>query len=273
MKPAIRAFVPTLALRVAFTLLAMLALPNLAHAGRSCQPRDLSVPTVVKAMNLAVKSKEALEKSGAQVAFIARAGQDLSKYNLRYSHMAIVWRDHPKGQWLVVHELNACGTATSAMFDEGLANFFLDDMYAFETKILIPEEASQQRLVKLLRQPQALAMHTAQYNMLSYAFSTKYQNSNQWVLETYAAAQMGNEQVSRSQAQAWLKQAGFAPITLKISALTRLGGRMFRANVAFDDHPTDRRMAGQIDTVTVDAVYRFFKQREPQVQELELFVK
>jgi len=37
---------------------------------------------------------------------------------------------------------------------------------------------------------------------------------------------------------------------------------MFKANIAFDDHPFDRRMAGQIDTVTVDSVFRFMEQRE-----------
>ena len=38
---------------------------------------------------------------------------------------------------------------------------------------------------------------------------------------------------------------------------------MSRANIAFDDHPFDRRMAGQIDTVTVESVYRFIAHREP----------
>lgn len=71
---------------------------------------------------------------------------------------------------------------------------------------------------------------------------------------------------TREQAQAWLKSAGFRPITVEIDALTRLGARMFRANVAFDDHPFDRRMAGQIDTVTVEAVIRFVEGRDPQAR-------
>ncbi|MBI3230199.1 MAG: DUF2145 domain-containing protein [Burkholderiales bacterium] len=244
-----------------------------AWAGRSCEPRALDATQVIKAMDLAYQSRIALDKSGAQVAFIARVGQDLSKYNLRYSHMAIVWRDHPQGQWLVVHELNACGTALSDLYDEGLGSFFLDDMFAYETKIVIPEEASQARLVKILRQSNPEAMHEAKYNMVAYAFSSKYQNSNQWVLETYASAQMEKENPSRNEVQAWLKQAGYQASTLEIPMLTRLGGRMFRANVAFDDHPFDRRMAGHIDAVTVDSVYRFIAQREPQMQVLELKVK
>ncbi len=255
-------------------LLLLLTLASFAvHAGRSCEQKPLELANLTKAMDLALQNRQALDNSGAQVAFIARAGQDLSKYHLRYSHMAIVWRDHPKGRWLVVHELNSCGTAQSNLYDEGLGNFFLDDMHLYHSKILIPELESQQRLVDLLRQAHGLSLHEPNYNMLAYPFATKYQNSNQWVLETYANAQMGTEKINRSQAQAWLRQTGFAAITLQIPAMTRLGGRMFRANVAFDDQPFDRRMAGQIDAVTVDAVFRFIKQREPAAQEIELQAK
>ncbi len=38
---------------------------------------------------------------------------------------------------------------------------------------------------------------------------------------------------------------------------------MFSANVSFDDHPFARRMAGQIDTVTVESVFNFVRQRDP----------
>jgi hypothetical protein len=43
---------------------------------------------------------------------------------------------------------------------------------------------------------------------------------------------------------------------------------MFRANIAFDDHPFERRMTRQIDVVTVDSIVRFMRQREPKAQEI-----
>jgi hypothetical protein len=231
---------------------------EMAYAGTSCEERPLKPENVVQAMDLALRTRDALDNSGAQVALVARAGQDLSAYGLRYSHMAFVWRDHPKGRWLVVHELNGCGTASSGLYNEGLGNFFLDDMFLYEAQVVIPSSAVQQRLAQVLASPTPRRLHQPQYNMLSYTYGTRYQNSNQWVLETLAAAEAAPGQVeSRSEAQAWLKQADFQPITVHIPALTRLGARMFRANVAFDDHPFDRRMAGRIDTVTVDAVVRF----------------
>lgn len=243
-----------------------------AHAGRPCTDNQPKPETVMQAMELAQKTKLALDASGAQVALLARVGQDLSKYNVRYSHVGYVWRDHPQGRWTVVHELNQCGSAGSDLYNEGLGNFFLDDLYAFETLILIPNAATQQNIAALLASDMPKKLHAPQYNMVAYAFSTKYQNSNQWVLEMLAAASSNDIKIgNREQAQAWLKIAGYQPITLNIPSLTRLGGRMFRANVAFDDHPFDRRMAGLIDTVTVDSIVRFIESRDRELRKIVLY--
>jgi hypothetical protein len=252
-------------------LLLCLSMLTPAHAGRACDPKPADAAGVVKAMDLALQTRRALDASGAEVALIARVGQDLSQYHVRYSHMALAWRDHPAGRWLVVHELNQCGSAASALYNEGLGNFFLDDLFAYQTLMVLPNAATQARLARLLASRTPQRLHEAQYNMLSYVFSTRYQNSNQWVLETYAAASAAEGAVeTRSEAQDWLQRERFEPITLDIPAPVRLGARLFRANVAFDDHPFARRMAGQIDTVTVDAVTRFIRRRDPEVREIVL---
>ncbi|HEU4374677.1 MAG TPA: DUF2145 domain-containing protein [Telluria sp.] len=250
-------------------LLLILALAvGVAHAGTPCEPRKTDAASFTKAMTLAERTLVALDKSGAQVAMIARVGQDLSKYGLRYSHMGYVWRDHPQGRWLVVHELNQCGSAQSALFDEGLGNFFLDDMHAYETRIVVPGADAQARIAAMLTSTAPLRLHDARYNMLAFPFATAYQNSNQWLLETYAASVSDMPIDGRAQAQAWLKLAGYQPITIDIPAVTRLGARMFRANVSFDDQPFERRMAGRIDTVTVESVMRFVHQRDPAAWEI-----
>lgn len=252
-----------------FLALALILRPALA--GSNCDDRPLAPAQVLQAMALAQRSAQALDASGAQVALIARAGQDLSGYGLRYSHMAYAWRDAPQGRWSVVHELNACGTARSGLFVEGLGNFFLDDMFIYESEIVIPGAEAQAALARLLASNTPRRLHTPAYNMVSYAFSTRYQNSNQWVLETYAAASAPAGGIeTREEAQAWLRGAPFRPITVHIPMLTRLGGRMTKANVAFDDHPLDRRMAGKIDTVTVDAVVRFILERDHDARTLVL---
>jgi hypothetical protein len=245
-----------------------MAIMEPVQAGRPCEPQPVQLDTLNKGLSLAKRAYDTLENSGAKVALIARVGQDLSRYKLRYSHLGFVWRDNPKGRWIVTHELNQCGTAESGLFDEGLGNFFLDDMFAYESKIIIPSAAMQDRLAAMLDSQVPQQMHHSRYNMLAYVFSTQYQNSNQWVLEAYAAGVADRKLNNRDQAQQWLRQQGFQPITVHLLSVTRLGARMFKANVAFDDHPFGRRMAGQIDTVTVDSMSRFIARQDPGSREI-----
>ncbi|MFZ6754394.1 DUF2145 domain-containing protein [Undibacterium sp. Dicai25W] len=242
----------------------------LSFAGRSCDAPAYDAYKVMQALELAQKTHIRLADSHADIAIIARVGQDLSKYHLRYSHLGIVKHD-ADGRWSVIHELNDCGTANSGLFDEGLGNFFLDDLFAFETLILIPNPELQAKIRNLLENGKAKALHDPHYNMLSYPFSTKYQNSNQWALEVLAAAQAQGININtREQAQAWLKSADYQADVLHIDTVTRLGARMFRANVSFDDHPFDRRMSGSIDTVTVESIVRFILMRDNGAQKIVL---
>lgn len=74
------------------------------------------------------------------------------------------------------------------------------------------------------------------HSIASYAWDRKYQHSNQWAIETLAAAMEPGVR-SPEQAQAWLQFKGYQPTALLLGPLTRLGGRVGSANVAFDDHP------------------------------------
>lgn len=242
-----------------------------AYAGRTCEERPPGAAAVQQALTLAHEARKQLDHSGAQVALIARAGQNLTRYGVRYSHFGFAWRDHPKGKWLVVHELNECGTASSEIYDEGLGNFFLDDLWTMQAVILIPDAPAQQRLATLLGSHRHLAFHDAHYNMVAYPFSTKYQNSNQWALEVIAAAEARDAAIaSRAQAQQWLTLSGYRPTELKLDALTRLGARLTKANVAFDDHPAELRWADRIRTVTVDSVFNFVAGRDPAAIRIEI---
>lgn len=256
-------------LSIAF-FLAIAIQSHFSFAGRTCEEETPDPKKIMQGMELAHMSKMRLDASQAEVAIIARVGQDLSKYHLRYSHLGLV-RHAADGRWIVLHELNQCGTAESDLFEEGLGNFFMDSPFAFETMILIPSAELQKKLVTVIESGQARQLHQHRYNMLAFAYSTRYQNSNQWALEVLAAAQANDVKITqREQAQAWLKFASYQPETLHIPALTRLGARMFKANVSFDDHPMDRRMSGLIDTVTVESIARFLQSREPKIEKIVL---
>ncbi len=238
-----------------------------AHAGRNCETKLPEAASVHRAMGLAERTAQALEASGAQVVVLARNGQDLSKYRLRWSHLGLAYREAGPLQggvpapavWRVVHKLNECGSARGDLYRQGLGEFFLDDLFEFKAGWAVPSPAMQERLLMVLRDNERLAqLHTAAYNLVAYPWSVKYQQSNQWAIETLALAEEPGVD-SRERAQAWLAFKGYTPTVLHLSALTRLGARMSAANVAFDDHPNDKRYSDRIETVTVDSVFEWLE--------------
>lgn len=244
-----------------WTLVALGALGVLAagaaHAGRSCETAKPTPQLIERGLGLAQRTSAALERAHAQdgtrVVLLARAGQDLTRYGQHWSHVAWAYRTQ-EGQWRVVHKLNECGSDRSVLMRQGLGEFFLDDLWRYQASWHAVPGAWQDKLWRLLQdKPGVLALHQPRYSMVSYAWGTRYQQSNQWAIETLAlAADPGVR--GREQAQAWLRQQDYRPSVLRIGALTRLGGRIASANVAFDDHPSAQRFADRIETVTADSV-------------------
>jgi hypothetical protein len=236
-----------------------------AMAGTACSDAPPKPASIQQAFQAAYKTHQRLELLQPKIALIGRVGQDLSKYGLRYSHIAFIQKDATSGQWRTTHLLNGCNSNQSALWQEGLANFFLDDLTAYEALLVIPSPAIQEKLQAIVSSKDTVkSMHQPLYNMVAYPFSDKYQNSNQWALELFTMAlsqQAGiNPAITtRTQAQQWLKLTNYQPSILKLSAFTRLGARMFKANVAFDDHPDARRFADLIDTVTVESMATYIQ--------------
>lgn len=241
------------AMRCVLAAVAFALAAGAAHAGRSCEAKPPEALNVQRAMTLAARTAQALDASGAEVVVLARVGQDLGKYGVTWSHLGLAYRDG--AQWRVVHKLNQCGSAQAAVYRQGLGEFFLDDLHEYRAGFVALAPAVQERLLPALRDNQRLAqLNTPAYNMLAYPWSQKYQQSNQWALETLAMSQ-DPAATNRARAQDWLRARGYAPTTLHLNAMTRLGARVTAANIAFDDHPNEKRFTDRIETVTVDSVF------------------
>ena len=235
----------------------LLACAGAANAGRRCDAAKPTPRVVERGLNLAQRTAAALDavyrQHGTRVVLLARAGQDLTRYGQHFSHVGWAYRT-PDGAWRVVHKLNECGTDRSIITRQGLGEFFLDDLWRYEAAWVAPPAELQDALWTLLQDNRRVpALHQRRYSMVSYAWGTRYQQSNQWAIETLALASEPQVQ-RRDQAQAWLRLKDYRAATLRIGALTRLGGRMAAGNVAFDDHPAAQRFADRIETVTADSV-------------------
>ena len=254
-----------------------------AWAGQACDATPPDTLGMTRALGLAERVQQRLDATDAQVVIIARAGQDLRKYGLNWSHLAFAYREGPvpvaarqapagaalfdgplppRSTWRIAHKLNQCGTAEAAVFRQGLAEFFLDTPFRYEAAFVVPAPEVQAALMQVLTDDRRLVQwHTPAYSVVAYPWSTRYQQSNQWALETLAGS-LDPAASTRERAQAWLQLHDYQPTVLHIDALTRLGGRITRANVAFDDHPNSKRFSDHIETVTVDSMFDWLQREQ-----------
>jgi hypothetical protein len=218
--------------------LALALLPLAAQAGQGCSEKLLTVDTYRLALGTAAKVQQRLAQLDSPVVVLGRMGQDLGKYGLRYTHAGFAHRQ-PDGHWRMAHLLNQCGSAEADLWYEGLGNFFLDDMFSYDSVVLIPPPAVAARLQTRLQDgPLLRTLFSSRYSMVD-----------------------GRQLYTREPAQAWLQQQGYQPTELDLGPLTRLGGRMFKANIAFDDHPDALRYSNRIRTVSVDSIIHFVEGR------------
>ena len=253
----------------ALAVVATLCFPFAANAGRNCNETAPDAAKTQKAIQFAKQVRDTLEVSGANVAAIGRIGSDQSKRGVRYTHVGYLLRDHPAGAWTVVHELNACGSGNSDLYDDGLANFYMDDLFEFETRIVIPSPSMQDRLGKALTGPSKRALHEPTYSSIANPWSLLYQNSNGWIIEILASAVAGTDEVrNREQAQRWLREHLYRPGKIHIGGGERAGARLFTPNVRFGDHPDTAWQEQLYEVNTGDAALDFLRRIDPESREI-----
>ncbi len=241
-------------LTLALGVLALIGVGT-ATAGTACNTRSATPIELADAAATALRARSALEQANAPVALLSRVGTDLSEHGLTYSHLGFVVRDHHAGPWTVVHLLNRCGTDRSALFHEGLLNYFADDLISFDTRIswLRPEMAAE--MARALASDLPFRLHEPSYSVIARFDSANYQNSTSWMLDVLMGVQLDGP-VDRPRAQALARAQGFEPDLIRIPYTRRLAGGLFAANANFSDHPVATRLSGRYPVVTVRAILR-----------------
>jgi hypothetical protein len=239
--------------------------------GQECGERAaVSAEALARGLALGERVREQLERSGASSAFIGRIGLDLSEYGQRFTHLGVAVRDHVRKRWQVLHLMNACGKSESDILLQPLEKFYAVSLFEEEAFVLIPSYTKQALLRTAFMNPlTAKRLHTPAYNLIAHPFNTRFQNSNQWILETSALALVDSGSIhNRSQAQEWLKQKGFVPGSIRISNLKRSGARLFSAHVSFADHTEEEYQKQAYQVVTVAAIEKFLTSQDTQMTQL-----
>ncbi|MBK7989365.1 MAG: DUF2145 domain-containing protein [Comamonadaceae bacterium] len=163
------------------------ASPDFCHGpsepGAAAQDRLIQVAALVKAE---------LDQSGAQMALVSRSGLALQRLDQRYSHAGVSLKASDNAPWSVRQLYYACDEQRPRLFDQGMSGFVMGandpDEGATLSIVLLPNAAAAPIERVTRDDTQALKLLGDTYSANAYAFSTRYQNCNQWLAELMAGA-------------------------------------------------------------------------------------
>jgi hypothetical protein len=191
--------------------------------------------------------KTALEESGQGSALIARSGLDLGRFGVRYSHAGVSLQSGLDTAWSIRQLYYACDEDKPRVFDQGMAGFLLglhDPTVGYVSVVLLPAAEAAALANTVLDKQQALQALGPAYSANAHAFSVRYQNCNQWVIEMLAAAwgrlgDAGSAQALRTQAQGWLMAQGYQPSVFEVGVRPLMWLGRLVPWLHDDDHPPE----------------------------------
>ncbi|MGI9298726.1 MAG: DUF2145 domain-containing protein [Gammaproteobacteria bacterium] len=227
-----------------------------------------------KAAQLAAKVLAHLQTTDAKVVLLGRAGSDAPQKRFgekigfwNYTHAGLAYRNHPAGEWTVAHLLNICGEE-SGVFEESFLKFYLDNPHEYRAVAAVPSAPMQDALEDLIVRRNAAAGYRngSVYSSISHPFSLARQNSNEYILDTFAAALARAEDaiiLSREDAKEYFLSSAhrdkFAPEIIRTNFFEALGASLGfgPGNATLDDHTPAERAAGRFEFVSVGSLIQF----------------
>ncbi|MFC4932207.1 DUF2145 domain-containing protein [Massilia sp. GCM10023247] len=236
---------------------------------------EISAADQDRVLRFAGVVRQELERSGAQAALIARAGLDLSRFGLLYSHAGIALRDNPGSPWAVRQLYYACDESRPRLFDQGVAGFALGaeaPSRGHMSLVFLPEADGARLARTALDKPLALALLAGKYSANAFAFGTRYQNCNQWVAELLASSWggLGAQAGTREQAQAWLRAHDYRAGPVKVPSHLMMFAGQFVPLVHVNDHPVEDIHALALQVSTPAAIEAFVRRQAPAARRVEL---
>ncbi len=264
-------------LKLALALL-VVAFAGTAKAGisnRFCDKgHELTAAEQDRKFRFAAVIRDELALSEGNVVLISRSGLDLSRFNIRYSHAALAWRDDA-GAWTARQLYYACDESRPRIFDQGMAGFALgtdNPALAYVSLVRLPAATGYVLQEALLDTPRVMRVLAGQYNAIAYAYGLPYQNCNQWLIEMMAVGWggMDNSDSLRERAQQWLRQQGYAPDPIDVGSRLLMWASAFVPLIHLDDHPAEDKAAMKLQVSLPTSIEAFVRQRLPDSERIEI---
>jgi hypothetical protein len=246
---------------------------GVASQGFCDRQRPLTATQQDRLLSFAALARRELEASGRTMAIVARSGLDLSRFRIRYTHAGISLAASANGPWSVRQLYYACDEGRPRLFDQGLAGFVYgtdDPSRGYLSILLLPADAALRLERSVLDAPRALALVGAGYSANAFAFSTRYQNCNQWLAELLALAWGDAVAPEREAAQRWLAARGYAPQPVDVGSHALMFVAGFVPWLHTDDHPEADLQRLTFRTSLPASIEDFVRAQWPQAERIEL---
>jgi hypothetical protein len=245
-------------------------IPTFCERGKQITAADQD-----RVLRFAGAVRQELERSGAGVALVSRAGLDLSRFGLLYSHAGVALKNEPDGAWEVRQLYYACEESRPRLFDQGIAGFALgaDAPGAGHVSLVFVGDEDGAMLQRAAQDKRlALSLLAGQYSANAYAFGTRYQNCNQWVAELLAGAwgHLDDDATPRASAQSWLRAEGYTAGPVKVPSHWMMFAGQFVPLLHVGDHPLDDVYALALRVSVPASIEDFVHRRQPQARRVEL---
>ena len=276
------------------TALLLAAAAGAAQAGalRYCQATpDLNAAQRDTLLRVAALVRQELQRAGTSAALVSRSGLDLRRFGERYSHAGISLAASPAVPWSVRQLYYDCNEGRARLFDQGIAGFVLgqhDARVGFVSLVLLPESAAAPLSQAALDDGRALALLAGRYSANAYAYSTRYQNCNQWVAELMATAWGALDRpaasgeaaageyppigptAARARAQKWLREADYRPRPMALRPGALILAAPLMPWVHLDDHPAPALQQQVFEVSMPASLEMLVRTREPQARRVEI---
>jgi len=260
-------------------LLALLPLASQANSLLFCeQPGQQTVERKGTLLLLAQTVKNLLEQSGHQAAIVSRSGLDLERFQVRFTHAGISLRNSPNTPWSVRQLYYACEEGQPHLYDQGLPGFLIDQHQdnTVRLSIVLLPPAAEARMVRAAQDNKlALALLAPDYSANAYAYSTRYQNCNQWLVELLAHAwgELPDSPAPRAQAQDWLRQQHYQPATVDVHYRFMVWAAHFIPLLHHDDQPAAELALNHYQLSLPSSIEAFVQQQFPDSQRIQLCLR
>jgi len=235
------------------------------------RPAKVTAAAQDHVLRFAAVVKDELEHSGATAAVVSRAGLDLARLGLRYSHAGVALKANPNSPWSVRQLYYACDEKRPRIFDQGMAGFVLgaeEPSQGHLSMVLLPEGQAGALQAAALDAQTPLSLLAGEYSANAYAYSTRYQNCNQWLLELIASA-WGAATPQREDAQRWLRERGYEAEPVNVGRTLVIAAH-FVPLVHVVDHPDEDLRAQTMRVSMPSSIEHFVRREAPQARRIEL---